>query len=104
MTDVILLATISELLEGGLPTQVVRKVIAWLREHASDLVSEQFSELWLAVTSNGDTAWYNPDDLHGTYGISVLKRPRQRYLLPTKTVTLRLFEAAREEGLLEEAA
>lgn len=103
MTDVILLATIGQLLEGGLSLQGVRKVIAFLREHEPELIDERIGELQLSVTTDGDAAWYDPYDPHGARGVSVLKRLGQRYLLPTKAVAKELLKVAKEEGLLEAA-
>ncbi len=104
MSDVILLAIIGELLEGGLLLQGVRRVIGFLHEHEPELIDERIGELQLSVTADGDAAWYDPYDPHGCHGVSVLKRPGQRYLLPTKAVAKRLLEVAKEEGLLNEAA
>ena len=104
ITDVILLTVIGELLENGLSLQNVRKVVEFLREHTPQLVDDRIGELLLSVTADGDAAWFNPDDPHGTYGVSVLKRPGQRYLLPTKRRTKRILEVAKRGGLLQQAA
>ncbi len=103
MQEVILLATIGQLLEGGLSLQSVRKVIDWFQHHAPDLIHDQIGELCLAVTDDGDAAWYDPHDPNGAHGLSVLKRPGQRYLLPTNEITRQLLNAAKEEGLLQAA-
>ena len=68
-----------------------------------ELLNHHGDELYLAVTDKGDAAWLDVGDPLGPRGVSVLDRPGQRYLLPTKKVTLRLIELAKEEGLLEAA-
>lgn len=104
ITDVILLTVIGELIEGGLSLQNIRKVVEYVRANSPELVDDRIDELLLSITADGDAAWFDPDDPQGTHGVSVLKRPGQRYLLPMKTRTKRILEVAKQEGLLQEAA
>ena len=104
MTDLILLATIGQLLEGGLSLRGARKVVEFLGKHAPELIDERIGELQLSVTTDGDAAWFDPDNPYGENGVSVLKRPGQLFLIPTKAVAKRLLKIAGEEGLLNEAA
>ncbi len=104
ISDVILLTVIGELIENGLTLQNIRKVVDYVRANAPELVDDNIGELFLSVTGDGDAAWFDPSDPRGAYGISVLKRPGQRYLLPTKRRTKKILEVAEQEGLLQQVA